>query len=157
MKSETRENTYVLTMVKREPRKIVGFSVIADKSRERIQGIVDSASDASCYCTDGYLGYIDVVYPGKHIRNVHNKGDTYTVEGINADLRYYIPVLARRSRCFCRKLETLDAVLSVFIEAYNKFGEAKLKYRVPTQHKSTEPSKHLHKYRDFPFSLLDFF
>ena len=144
-------------MVKREPRKIVGFSVAADKSRERIQGIVDSAPDASYYCTDGYLGYIDVVYPGYHIRNVRNKNDTYTVEGINADLRHYIPVLARRSRCFCQKFETLDAVLSVFIQDYNKFGEAKLKYRIPSQHKSPNPSKHIHKYRDPPFSLLDFF
>jgi IS1 family transposase len=124
---ETRENVYVMTMVNREPRQIVGFSAAADKSPGRIQGIVDSAPDAESYCTDGYPGYIDVAYPGIHIRNAENKNDTFTVEGINADLRHYIPVLARRSRCFCRKIETLEAVLAVFIDAYNKFGEAKLK------------------------------
>ena len=156
-KSKTRENAYVITMVSREPRQIVGYSAATDKSRERIQEIVDSAPDANTYCTDGYLGYIDVIYPGRHIRNIHNKNDTFTVEGINADIRHYIPVLARRSRCFCRKIETLDAVLSVFIEAYNKFGEAKLKYRVPSRHKSPNHSKHLHKFRDLPFTLLDFF
>ena len=156
-KSETRENVYVMTMVSRKPRQIVGFCVAADKSRERIQGIVDSAPDAEKYCTDGYLGYIDVIYPGQHIRNVRNKKDTFTVEGINADIRHYIPVLARRSRCFCRSIETLAAVLSVFIGAYNKFGEAKLKHRIPSCHKSPNPDKHLHKYRDPPFSLLDFF
>ena len=156
-KSKTRENAYVITMVSREPRQIVGFSVGADKSRERIQKIVDSAPDANYYCTDGYLGYIDVIYPGRHIHNVHNKNDTFTVEGINADIRHYIPVLARRSRCFCRKIETLDAVLSVFIEAYNRFGAAKLKYRAPSRHKSSNHSKHLHKFRDLPFTLLDFF
>ena len=141
----------------REPRQIVGFTASADKSPERIQAIVDSAPDAKTYCTDGYLGYVDIVYPGKHIRNVRNKSDTFTVEGINADLRHYIPVLARKSRCFCRKIETLKAVLSVFINAYNKFGEAKLKYRVPTNHVSLNTAKRLHRFRDLPFSILDFY
>jgi IS1 family transposase len=143
-------------MISREPRQIVGFSAAADKSPERIQAIVDSAPDVENYCTDGYLGYIDIVYPGKHIRNVHDKSDTFTVEGINADLRYYIPVLARKSRCFCRKIETLEAVLAVFIDAYNRFGEARQKHRVRTNHKPQSTSKRLHKYRDSPFSLLDF-
>jgi len=142
-------------MVSREPRQIVGFSVAYDKGFERIQAVVDSAPDAKNYHTDGFFGYVDIAYPGKHIRNIHNKNDTFTVEGINADLRHYLAVLARRSRCFCRKLETLEAVLSVFIDAYNKFGEAKLKYRVPTSHR-TQNTKKLHRYRDLPFSLLDF-
>lgn len=138
-------------MINREPRQIVGFSVAYDKSFERIQAIVDSAPYAKKYCTDGYLGYVDIAYPGKHIRNVKNKNDTHTVESINADLRHYILVLARRSCCFCRKIKTLDAVISVFIEAYNKFGEAKLKYRNPTEQKSQYHVKHLHKYREMSF------
>jgi len=67
-KGETRENVYLITMVSREPRQIVGFAIAFDKSPERIQGIVDSAPPALKYCTDGYLGYIDVVYPGQHVR-----------------------------------------------------------------------------------------
>ena len=123
--TETRENVYVMTMVSRNPRQIVGFDVAYDKSPERIQRIVDYAPPAEQYCTDGYLGYIDIVYPGTHIRNIYNKKDTFTVEGINADLRHYIPLLARRSRCFPRKLETLKTVLEVFVDAYNQFGVAK--------------------------------
>ena len=115
-----------------------------DKSPERIQALVDSAPHAKHYASDGYQGYIDVVYPGKHIRNVGNKNDTFTVESVNADLRHYIPVLRRRSRCFPRSLETLKAVLEVFVCAYNKFGEAKEHFK---QHrKKGEP----------PFSVLDF-
>jgi IS1 family transposase len=143
-------------MISREPRQIVGFAVAADKSSTRIQGFVDSAPEAQIYCTDGFSGYLDVIFPGRHIRNINNKNDTFTVEGINADIRHYIPVLARRSRCFCRRIETHEAVLAVFIDAYNKFGEAKLKYRVPVKHKSQNPEKRLHKYRDLPFSVLDF-
>jgi IS1 family transposase len=155
-RKKTKENIYLITMISREPRQIVGFSVATDKSPNRIQSIVDSAPEAKKYNTDGYLGYVDVVYPGKHIRNISNKNDTFTVEGINADIRHYIPVFARRSRCFCRTLETLEAVLSVFVNAYNKFGEAKLKYQVPVMHKSQNHNKHLHKYRDLPFSILNF-
>ena len=125
--TETRENVYLMRMVSREARQIVGFDVALDKSPRGIQQMGDSAFDAEEYCTDGYLGYIDIAYPGRHVRDIHNKNDTYTVEGINADLRHYIPLLARRSRCFARKLETLYAGVDVFVDAYNRFGRAKHK------------------------------
>ena len=146
--SQTRENTYVMTLISRIPRQIVSFGVALDKSPDRLQTMVDSAPEAERYNTDGYLGYVDLVYPGDHIRNISNKKDTFTVEGVNADLRRYIPVLARRSRCFCRTLETLEAVLAVFIDAYNKFGEAKLIYR--TKRKLGK------KNRELPFGIIDF-
>ena len=155
-RTQTRENTYIMTMISREPRQIVSFDVQFDKSSFRLQGIVDSAEYAENYCTDGNLSYLDVIFPGKHIRNVHDKRDTHIVESINADLRHYISGLARRSRCFYRSLETLQAVLEVFVDAYNKYGEANLKYRVPVTHKSPNPRKHLHKFRDLPFCILDF-
>ena len=98
--TETRENVYLMTMVSRNPRQIVGFDVAADKSPTRIQAIVDDSPAGRRYYTDGYLGYIDVVYPGCHMRNIRDKSNTFTVEGINADLRHYIPILARHSRCF---------------------------------------------------------
>ena len=80
------------------------------------------------------------------MRNIHNKNDTFTVESVNADLRHYIPLLRRRSRCFPRKLETLQAVLTVFVDAYNAFGVAKMKFR-----QNRDP-----KARELPFSVLDF-
>lgn len=145
-KTQTRENIYVITMVSRLPRQIVGFDAAEDKSPERIQKIVDSAPEAKFYCTDGYLGYIDVAYPGEHVRNTHDKSDTFTAEGINADLRHYIPILRRRSRCFPRKLETLKAVLQLFVNAYNAFGIAKMNFRKTRNSKS----------RELPFSFFDF-
>ena len=143
-RTETQENTYVITMVSRQPRQIVGFDVAFDKSPARVQRIVDSAPEAKQYCTDGWFGYVDVVYPGKHIGNTRDKSDTFTVEGVNADLRHYIPILARRSRCFARKLDTLRAVMEVFVEAYNRFGEAKYKFR------------QTHRTGEIPFALVDF-
>ena len=142
--SETRENVYIMTAVSRNPRQIVGFDVALDKSSARIQAMIDNAAEAQTYCSDGYVGYLDVVYPGKHIRNLRDKSDTFTVEGVNADLRHYIPLLARRSRCFARKIETLRVVLEVFVAAYNRFGVAKMNFRKNR------------KSRELPFSVLDF-
>ena len=144
--SETRENAYVIAMVGRLPRQIIGIDAAFDKSPERIQALVDAAPEAGNYCTDGYWGYVDVVYPGRHVRNVSNKNDTYTVESVNADLRHYIPILRRRSRCFPRSLDTLNAVLKVFADAYNAFGVAKMKFR-----HGRDPNA-----RELPFSVLDF-
>jgi hypothetical protein len=155
-KTETRENVYLMTMICPEPRMIVGFEVAMDKGAVHIQDIVDSAPWAEKYATDGYNGYLNVIFPGEHVRNIHNKRDTHNVESINADLRAYIPVLARRSRCFCRSLETLQAIIEVFVDAYNAFGQAKLKYRVPVIHKSPVHPKHLHMFRDPTCSILDF-
>lgn len=142
--SETRENVYILLIVSRSPRMIVGFDVAFDKSSERIQRMVDAAPPAEIYCSDGYWGYLDIVYPGKYIRNIRDKSDTFTVESVNADLRHYIPLLARRSRCFSRKLDTLRAVLEVFVDAYNQFGLAKYRYRLS------------HPTGEIPCSLFDF-
>ena len=143
-RTETRENVYIITMIRREPRQIIGFDVGCDKTSERIQKIVDSGPEAEKYCTDGYHGYLDVIFPGEHIRNVNNKKDTFTVEGINADLRHFIPLLRRKSRCFARSIETLTAVIDVFVEAYNKFGLAKFKYRQANPEKIP------------PFGVVDF-
>ena len=143
-RTETRENIYIITMASRNPRQIVGFDVAFDKSPQRVQRIVDSGPEAKKYYADGWSGYVDVVYPGHHIRNVSNKNDTFTVEGVNADLRHYIPLLARRSRCFARKIETLYTVIEVFVEAYNQFGTAKMNFM---RNRNS---------RQLPFSVLDF-
>lgn len=142
--TKTRENVYLMTMVSRKPRLIVGFDVARDKTSQRIQRMVDAAPTAQKYCSDGYIGYLDVTFPGKYVRNIRDKSDTFTVEGVNADLRHYIPVLARQSRCFPRKLETLRAVLDVFVEAYNAFGKATDRFRAN------------HTTKEIPFGVVDF-
>ena len=116
-------------MISHDPRHIIGFNVAFDKSLEHIQNIVDNVVEAKYYCTDGYNGYIDIVYPGKHIQNIHDKSDTFNVEVINGDLRHHISILARRSRYFPRSLETLKTVVEVFVDVYNKFGLAKFKFQ----------------------------
>ena len=153
-RSKNRSNCYIMTMFCQTPRQIVGFNADKSVKAETIQGIVDSVGTAGKYRTDGGAVYLDVIFGGKHIRNTEDKSDTHNIESSNSDLRHHIKGLARKSRCFFRTLETLNAVLSLFIDAYNKFGEKKLLMRKPVIHKST--AKHLHKYRYPTFSVLDF-
>jgi IS1 family transposase len=135
-----------MTMLSREPRQIIAFAVDSSVNTTLIQKMVDEAPSADVYHTDGGQSYLAVDFIGHHNRNIHDKSDTYNIEGSNADLRHYIAGLRRKSRCFFRKVETLRAVLSIFVYAYNHFGEAKRAFKVG----------HPDFGRDFPFSHLDF-
>lgn len=145
-RAENRANVFIMTMISRNPRQIVGFAVDKSVNSVRIQDMVDSVEAADKYCTDGCQVYRNVIFGGRHMQNFRDKKDTHLIESTNADLRSYISGLARRSRCFYRSIETLEAVLSVFVDAYNKFGEAKQKHRAYSKQ----------KYYDPPFSILDF-
>ena len=102
-RTETRENIYLITLVSRNPRQILGYTVSPDKSAETLQKVVDMAPYSETYCTDGYNGYLDTIFPGKHIFNPHNKNDTFTVEGVNADLRHY-PYAGASEQVFSEKV-----------------------------------------------------
>jgi IS1 family transposase len=121
-------NTYIMTMLSRQPRQIVAYAVDNSVNAKSIQEMVDSTVQAKRYYTDGGNSYLGVDFIGYHVRNMIDKSDTHNIESSNADLRDYIAGLRRRSRCFFRSLETLRAVLYVFVHAYNKFGEAKMLY-----------------------------
>jgi len=123
-------NTYIMTMLSRKPRQIVAFAVAHSVQATLIQNMVDTTASADNYYTDGGQIYLGVDFWGRHQRNLHDKRDTHNIEGSNADLRHYIAGLRRKSRCFFRKMETLQAVLEIFIYAYNKFGAAKMQYRL---------------------------
>jgi IS1 family transposase len=89
---------------------------------------VDDSPKAEIYHSDGNPSYKEVSYwGGKHHAN-YDKSETYTVEGINSDLRKYIPFLQWRSKCFLRSLATAKIVLHIFVYAYNKFNQMKLTY-----------------------------
>ena len=113
-----------MTLISRDNRQIIGYDIALDRSRERIQRLVDSSAKASKYYSDAYSAYSEICYEGKHT-SLKNKSQTYTVEGVNFDLRHYIPALHRRSKCFFRSLDTMKAVFKIFVHAFNKFALAK--------------------------------
>ena len=114
-------------LVTRKPRQIVDFNVAYDKSEERIQKIVDRTIKSKHYYSDANPSYQDVSYFGEHFY-FRDKSYTFTVEGINSDIGKYIAALQRRSKCFFRSLQTFKIVMSVFVYAYNKFGQFKLDF-----------------------------
>ena len=121
-------NTYIMTMLSREPRQIIAYAVDNSVNAALIQEMVESTVCAEKYYTDGGSAYLGVDFIGLHVRNMKDKSDTHNIEGSNADLRHYIAGLRRRSRCFFRSIETLRAVLHVFVHTYNRFGDAKFRF-----------------------------
>ena len=103
-----------------------------------LQRLVDRLPQARRYYSDGFEGYQDVVYyPGCHTVSV-GKRDTYNVEGCNAELRHYIAVLARKTRCVTRSIASLCDSIRLFVSAYN------------------QQQLHRFRYPHYPCSLTDF-
>jgi len=50
-----------------------------------------------------------------------DKSQTYSVEGVNADLRCYVSSLLRRNRCFAPSVAALKRLLRLFVTVYNRF------------------------------------
>jgi hypothetical protein len=119
-----------------------------------MQGLVDCSLAASAYYSDGYSLYRELCYWGVHTV-APGKSETYTVEGVNAGLRRYIPGAARRRRCFYRRIETFIAVMIMFVFAYNRLGAYKAKHQVLANHKTTSKSR-LHKFAELPLAFIHF-
>ena len=105
----------------------MGYDIAFDKSRERIQQLADNSPKARQYYSDSYSAYKEIYYCGTQT-SLKNKSQTYTVEGINSDLRQYIPPLRRKSKCFFRSIDTAKAVLKIFVNAFNNFALNKFLY-----------------------------
>ena len=57
------------------------------------------------------------------------KATTTQWEGMNMDLRHYIPIFAHHSRCFAWILETLESMIGAFVNVCNRFGLTKYHHR----------------------------
>jgi len=154
-RGKTKANSFVMTMLSRSPRQIIAFDVDKSVNSKTIQKMVDSVPQFACNHTDGCTVYKNVDFLGR-LKQYDDKSQTHNIESSNSDLRNQIPGLKRKSKCFYRKIENKRTILSVFIDAYNKFGDKKLRTRVPVKHKKAHPAKHLHKWRYPTFSVLDF-
>jgi IS1 family transposase len=112
--------------VARESRLIVGADVMEDRSWERMQAYADELPLAYHYCTDELAVYGEVLWPpnpqggpSSYVVS-YGKDETYTIEGVNADLRTYLGRLKRKSRCFSRSLHALRRALRMFVWYYNR-------------------------------------
>lgn len=107
--------------VARESRLIVGEWVTPVFDAPGMQAMADRLPEASRYCTDGSEVYPEIIWPEAAWHHVSiGKEETYTIEGINADLRTYLGRLKRRSRCFSRSMEKLREAVRLFVWHYNR-------------------------------------
>jgi IS1 family transposase len=107
--------------VARESRLIVGEWVTRVFDVRGMQAMADMLPEAARYCTDGSEVYPGIIWPEAAWHHVSiAKEETYTIEGVNADLRTYLGRLKRRSRCFSRSLEKLREAIRLFVWHYNR-------------------------------------
>ena len=90
-----KNRVFLIILIERMTRKIIGFDISYDKNPETIQKIIDSSSKAKQYYSDGYNGYFSLNYHGGKYKFLNNKSQTHNigVKGVNSDLRKYIPFL----------------------------------------------------------------
>ena len=79
----------------RDKRQIVGYDIAFDKSKNRIQNLVNFSPKANKYYSDSYPIYSEILHDGLHT-SLKNKSQTYTVEGVNSEFRHHIPTLTRK-------------------------------------------------------------
>jgi IS1 family transposase len=114
-----KNKAYIVTAVDRSTHTIVSWAVCAERTLEIRQSVIDTASTAQSYYTDGFLMYRDLSYWGTHTM-LRDKSQTYSVEGGNADLRHYLARLHRASRCFSRCFKALARAIELFVYFYNE-------------------------------------
>jgi len=124
--------------VDRATRCILGWKLVAQRSVEHVQAMVDEAQKARQYFSDGLDMYALPWYHFGRYEVSAGKSETYAVEADNAELRHYLARLARSSRCFSRCPQALEAALRMFVYCYN---HRQLKQRL---------------YPNYTFHLMDF-
>jgi IS1 family transposase len=98
------------------------------RSGKIIQDILHHTKEGQRYYSDLYSAYQTVLYwPAIHYP-MHDKSETYSVEGDNAELRHYLARLARKSRCFSRCEKALRRAVKLFVFAFNRRQLYKQKY-----------------------------
>jgi IS1 family transposase len=92
-----------------------------------MQTCLDQALGAKQYYSDAFPVY-GTLYYGAPFELRTDKRETYSVEAVNADLRHYMKRLARKSRCFSRKVQALHKHLRLFVYCYNQRQLKKRKF-----------------------------
>jgi IS1 family transposase len=101
--------------------------VVVERTSENLQECLERAPQARQYHSDAFPIY-DTLYYGAPYEMRTDKKETYSVEAVNADLRHYLKRLARKSRCFSRRLENLHRNVRLFVFCYNQRQLMKRRY-----------------------------
>ena len=108
-----------MTIVDRETRCLLAIQAVWQRSQAVAQGLVNQ-SPARQYYSDQFPLYDSLEYRRGYHLSLFDKSETYSVEGVNAELRHYLTRLARKSRCFSRCIDWLNRHLKAFAHAWNR-------------------------------------
>ena len=114
-------------MVDRATHCVLSWDAVPERTTEALQACLERAPQAKQYYSDAFPVY-DNLYYGAPYELRPDKQETYAVEAVNADLRHYLKRLARRSRCFSRRMHSLIANLRLFVYCYNQRQLAKRQF-----------------------------
>lgn len=98
---------------------LLSWDGVLTRSSEAMQACLERAPQAKQYYSDAFPLY-DTLYYGAPYEMRTDKKETYSVEAVNADLRHYVRRLARKSRCFSRRLDALSRNIHLFAYCYNQ-------------------------------------
>lgn len=108
-----------MTIVDRETRCLLAVRAVWQRSQAVGQWLVNQ-SPAQQYYSDQFPLYDSLEYRRGYHLSLFDKSETYSVEGVNAELRHYLTRLARKSRCFSRCIDWLNRHLKAFAHAWNR-------------------------------------
>lgn len=112
---------YLATAVDRDTHCLLAWVVSTTRDGQTLQPLADQTAGLhpQRYFSDGLEAYTGLWYRCGTHAVAPGKSQTYSVEGVNADLRHYLARLGRRSRCFSRSLAALARAVALFAYCYN--------------------------------------
>lgn len=125
---------YLVTFVDRATRCLVSWHLVTQRTFDTLQPLADAVwqhsplpqhpsqhpSQRRLFYSDQLDTYRTLVYRQGTHQPQPNKSQTYSVEGLNADLRCYVSALVRRTRGFARSIESLRRLVWLFVFCYNR-------------------------------------
>ncbi len=111
----SKKRVYVMTLVDRRTSCILSWAVERERSESCLQQLVDDAPQAAYSFSHLFATYRQLIYHSGRYTPIPTKSETYQVEGGNAEMRYYLARLARRSHC----IKALRRAIKLFVYAWN--------------------------------------
>jgi IS1 family transposase len=97
-------------------RRILSFR-LGDRSTATLKTLLWQANlSATIFCADYYAAYNEAIPAHKLAQG---KKYTVTVESKNGQLRHYLRMLNRKTKCYPKTFKTLNAALAIVIQRIN--------------------------------------
>ncbi len=110
---QKKNKIYILTVVNRATHWLFSWEAVSERNALNVQACLEHARKPNSTTLTSFQDTTSCTM------TLRKKG-TYSVEALNAGLRHYLKCLARKSRCFSRRLDALLKNLHLFAYCYNQ-------------------------------------